>query len=181
MNHESTRESEVRGPISDVSGYIVFSQGDEGAAHVSAHRMLDNGQLEAGYLPLGTWLDGRTGAGSDWTHLQFHMAIFELGIGDWNAAYERFLTEILPVAATSENALTDAPGLLWRLAIAAPQTVELPWQPLRRTALNGMRQLHEPFVELHKLLAFAGAGDHDSIKAWLRIHARQIRSQRDRD
>ena len=179
MNNEMTLQPTVRGPVVDVSGYTVFSHGHEGAAHVSAHRMLDEGQIALGHTQLGAWLDDRTGSGSDWAHLQFHMAIFELGVGRWKAAYARFLTEILPVAATTEDALTDAPGLLWRLAITATEAVELPWQALRRTAHDSMRQLREPFVELHHLLTFAGARDRDSIDAWLRIHASQIRSQRE--
>lgn len=180
MNHESTRKTAAQSRVTDSSGYVVFSHGDEGAAHVTAHRMLDNGQIELGYAQLGTWLDGRTGAGSDWAHLQFHMGIFELGVGDWDAAYARFLSEILPVAATTEDALTDAPGLLWRIAMTAPGSVDLPWEPLRRAALSSMRRLRDPFVELHHLLAFAGAGDRDSIEAWLRMHARMIRTQRER-
>ncbi len=162
----------------DTSGFVIFSQGGDGGAHVIAHRMLDQGRIALGHDRLGAWLDGRKGHGSSWVHLQFHMAIFELGIGDWSAAYERFLAEILPVAAATEDALTDAPGLLWRLAIAAPEAVELPWEPLRRTALAGMSHSREPFVELYRLLTFAGAGDRDSIDAWLRLHARQIHSQR---
>ena len=150
MNNERTLQPTVGSPVTDVSGYTVFSHGDEGAAHVAAHRLLDDGQIALGHAQLGTWLDGRTGSGSDWTHLQFHMAIFELGVGDWDAAYDRFLTEILPVAATTEDALTDAPGLLWRLAIEAPAEVELPWQPLRRTALESMRELREPFWVGHE-------------------------------
>jgi len=162
----------------DTSGQAIFSHGDEGAAHVAAHGLLDRGQHALGYERLGAWLDGRTGSGSDWVHLQFHMALFELGVGKWHAACERFLDEILPVAEATEDALTDAPGLLWRLAITAPLRVELPWQPLRRAALCSMRELREPYVELHHLLTFAGARDRDSIDAWLRLHARQIHSRR---
>lgn len=164
----------------DTSGYVVFSNGGEGSAHVMAHRMLDQGQIVLGHDRLGAWLEGRTGSGSDWAHLQFHMAIFELGIGAWDAAYERFLIEVLPVAEKTEHALTDGPGLLWRLAITAPTPIDLPWAVLRQTALRSMRQIRDPFVELHHLLAFAGAGDRESIDAWLRMHTREIRSERER-
>ena len=189
MNHASSHQihanprSQAARPeatrATDTSGYVIFSEGDEGTAHTLAHRMLDQGQIALGHARLGAWLEGRDGSGSDWAHLQFHMAIFELGIGDWNAAYERFVDEILPVAETTEDALTDGPGLLWRLAIASPSPVDLPWQTLRQTARASMRQIREPFVELHHLLAFAGASDRDSIDDWLRLHTRQIRSQRE--
>lgn len=154
-------------PALDASGYAVFSAGDAGDAHVQAHRALDEGRHELGRRQLGAWLDGRVGAGSEWVHLQFHMAIFELAADDWKAAYTRFMKEILPAAARTEFALTDAPGLLWRLALTAMHPVELPWAQLRRTALRCMRRPSEPFVELHHLLALAGAGDVESLDRWL--------------
>ena len=127
-------------PAQDISGYQVFSSGDVGAAHVMAHRMLDENQIELGHQRLGEWLQNRTGSGSDWIHLQFHMAVFELATNDWDAAYARFMNEILPTATTTEEALTDAPALLCRLALAAPAQVELPWDALRNTALGRMRR-----------------------------------------
>jgi len=189
MNQESTRgttaqhtlyhELDDEARATDISGYAVFSDGDEGTAHVMAHRMLDQDQSAAGHDWLGAWLNGRTGSGSNWSHLQFHMAIFELGVGDWDSAYTRFHSEILPIAATTEDALTDGPGLLWRLAITAPNAVDLPWEPLRQTALCSMRRLRTPFVELHHLLTFAGAGDLNGIDAWLDMHSREIQSLRE--
>ena len=94
----------------DRSGYVVFSDGDIGAAHVMAHELLDTGEILVGRERLGQWLTGREGAGSDWAHIQFHMAVFELEAGDWDAAYARFLKEVMPIAAASEDALTDAPA-----------------------------------------------------------------------
>ena len=73
----------------DVSRFGVFSHGDAGQAHVAAHRMLDEGRHELGHRLLGAWLEGRSGSGSDWTHLQWHMAVFELAVGQWDAAFAR--------------------------------------------------------------------------------------------
>ena len=39
--------------IKDRSGYVVFSEGDVGAAHVRAHELLDSGQIELGRQQLG--------------------------------------------------------------------------------------------------------------------------------
>jgi hypothetical protein len=158
-------------PARDSSGYVIFSAGDAGAAHVRAHELLDRGQIERGHRELGAYLEHRTGAGSDWVHLHFHMGIFELALGDWTGAYRRFRKEILPAASNTDCAYTDAPALLWRLALAAPQSVPLPWEALRRSALKGMREPSHAFVELHHLLALAGAGDSTSIERWLASHA----------
>ena len=155
-------------PVHDVSGYTIFSSGDAGDAHVMAHRMLDENRIELGHQLLGEWLQKHSGSGSDWIHLHFHMAIFELVMGDWHGAYKRFMNEILPAATASEEALTDAPALLWRLALTFPGDIELPWEALRNTALNRMQRPSDPFVELHNLLALAGARDVASIDEWLK-------------
>jgi hypothetical protein len=156
--------------IRDRSGYVVFSEGDVGAAHVLAHELLDSGQIELGRQRLGRWLSGRSGAGSDWAHIQFHMAVFELGAGDWRAAYDRFVDELLPIATTSQDALTDAPALAWRLALSGAGRERLPWEALRENALSSLAQPTDPYVELHNLLALAGARDADGIDAWLDAH-----------
>lgn len=167
-------------PARDASGYVVFSAGEAGRAHVTAHRMLDQGQYRQGRQLLGAWLEGRTGAGSEWVHLQWHMAVFELAEGEWDAAYARFRKFILPAAAGSEDALTDAPALLWRLALAAPAPVDLPWGPVRERALARMRRRSEPYVELHNLLAVAGAGDLESLDRWIRHRGPAARSRQER-
>jgi hypothetical protein len=145
-----------------------------------AHRLLDENRIELGHQLLGDWLQSHTGSGSDWIHLQFHMAVFELAMNDWDAAYTRFMNEILPAAATTEEALTDAPALLWRLALTASEPVRLPWEALRRTALSRMRRPSEPFVELHNLLALAGASDLASIDDWLKTRPANVLSRRER-
>lgn len=167
IRETATDLTTLTGAVQDISGYTVFSAGDAGAAHVMAHRMLDENRIKLGHQLLGDWLQGRTGSGSDWLHLQFHMAVFELALDDWDAAYTRFMNEILPAAATTEEALTDAPALLWRLALTSPEPVALPWKALQQTALARMQRPSDPFVELHNLLALAGAGDITSIERWL--------------
>lgn len=150
----------------DASGFAVFSDGDAGAAHVMAHRLLDGNRIALGHRLLGDWLDGHAGSGSDWVHLQFHMCLFELGLNRWDRAHERFTRYILPATQTAE-ALTDAPALLWRLALAAPRPIELPWHAVRAAALKQLPEPADPYVELHSLLALAGAGDIASLDHWL--------------
>lgn len=156
----------------DVGGYEIFSHGHSGEAHALAHRLTDTARWGLGHHLLGEWLDTHSGQGSDWVHLQFHMAIFELALGEWDSAHRRFLSEVLPTAAGTAEALTDAPALLWRLALSAPESVMLPWQPIRRTALAHMWDTPDPFVQLHHLMALAGANDTGSIALWLRTDSR---------
>jgi hypothetical protein len=132
-------------------------------AHGSPHTTV--GQPEEGHRVLGAWLAAHDGAGSDWTHLQWHMAVYEIGAGQWTSAFARFVRHILPAVSTGD-AYTDGPSLLWRLSLTRPGPVEIPWEPIHDAAIEGLRRPSSPYVELHHLLAFAGAGDVFSIKRW---------------
>ena len=151
----------------DSSGYAMFSTGEKGDIHVIAHQMLDSGRNKLGQQLLGAWLDDHSDIGSEWTHLQWHMAVFDLSLGKWHAALARFQKQILPVVVTSFDALTDAPALLWRLSLAVDAPVALPWKPVHLRALASMKQPRSAFVEIHNLLALAGARDFDSLERWL--------------
>ena len=151
----------------DRSGFGVFSHGDAGDAHVMAHRMLDEERYELGHRLLGAWLEQHEGNGSRWTHLQWHMGVFEIAVGRWKAALRRFETEILPVAAASFDALTDAPAMLWRLQLAAPRPVALDWEAVHDAAARCLAEPCDAYVELHCLLALAGSGDIEALDRWL--------------
>jgi hypothetical protein len=157
----------------DESGYVVFSGGEIGQAHVLAHRYADAGQADLGRRCLGRWLEGRSGAGSDWAHIQFHQALFELEDGDWDAAHRRFTAEILPAAVRTDEALTDAPALAWRLGLSARGQRPLGWAGLRETALRNLGRDSAPFAEVHHLLALAGSRDTQSLTRWLRRRGRR--------
>ncbi len=177
MTTQTTNPTRLTTPARDVSGFAIFAAGDMGEAHVVAHQMFDELRFEDGHRWLGDWLATRTGSGSDWMHLQFHMALFELTVDRWDDAYARFTAEILPVAEATNDALTDAPALAWQLALTAPNEAPIDWDALRRTALRNAGRPTTPFVELHHLLAFAGANDVDSIERWLsKIRRRSIGS-----
>ena len=157
-----------QGGIKDASGFAVFADGSSGAAHVMAHRMLDEGREGEGLLRLGGWLDGHTGGGSEWIHLQWHMAVFEIWAGRLNEARQRYLREIQPVVPQG-LALTDAPSLLWRLSLAGDPSPQLDWDLLREVALARVHSESDPYVELHHLLAFAGARDVELLTRWLDV------------
>ena len=164
-------------PFRDCDGYAVFSEGDAGAIHILAHRMLDENRNELGHQLLGTWLKRNTGSGSQWIHLQWHMAVFDLALGHWHAAFARYLEHIVPAVASSDDALIDAPALLWRLLLTAGKTTDLPWEPVRSRALAAMKQPCDPYVEVHNLLALAGAKDIEALDRCLQDRPIRHRSR----
>ena len=153
--------------VHDISGFQIFSDSEIGHAHMVAHRMLDMGRANKGHELLSNWLRGRTGEGAEWVHIQWHMLVFELAIGRWQSAYDRFTTQVLPAARTSDLAVTDAPSGLWRLALAAPAPIALPWEHVATRARQRLRAECKPYAALHDLLALAGARDVRSITGWM--------------
>lgn len=152
----------------DASGFRVFSSGDAGEIHVLAHRMLDEGRMEDGHRVLGAWLEERRGSGREWIHLQWHMAVFEIAVGRIEEAFERFHREILPAVPTGE-ALTDAPSLLWRLSLATGESLDIDWRPVGEAAQARLATSDDPYIELHNLLALAGAEDLELLTQWLDV------------
>jgi hypothetical protein len=128
---------------------------------------LDQERHPAGRRVLGRWLDEHAGDGPRWVHLQWHMLVFELGIGDWHAAHRRYRRAILPVARETDAAITDGPQALLRLCWAAPEPVALPWRDASARAVARLEAEGSPFERLHDLLAVAGARDLDVIDWWL--------------
>ena len=173
---ELAHQTVARNSASDQIGYQLFSHGALGQVHIDAHRLMDSGHIELGHKTLGNWLENHQGTGSEWAHLHFHMAQFELGLGQWQRAYWRFRSEILPIASTTKEALTDAPALLWQLACKAPEGIDLPWEPLRRTALDSMEEQNTPYIDAHNLLALAGAQDAGSLEIWIKSRSRSNRA-----
>jgi hypothetical protein len=57
--------------------------------------------------------------------------------------------------------------------------VEIPWEPVREAAIEGLRAPSSPYVELHHLLALAGAGDGSSISRWRSARTRDVASLSD--
>jgi hypothetical protein len=101
--------------------------------------------------------------------MHWHMGVFELALGEWTAAYARFNEFILPAVDRGEAA-TDAPAMLWRLRLNAPRPAPLPWEVVRKYALESLEAEADDFVVLHDLLALAGAGDVPNLDRWLHTH-----------
>jgi hypothetical protein len=155
-------------PSLDTSGAHIFGGGDLGSAHVEAHHHLDSGDPEAGYQALRAALEGRSGSGSDWVHLQWHLLVFEIALGDFARARVRFEEHILPAVPKRES-LTDGPAALWRFPLAAPHR-RLCRQAVWDAAREGLGKSPSAFIELHNLLAIAGASDLGLLDAWLSRH-----------
>lgn len=88
------------------------------AAHSVAHVYFERGEAETGAEVLGTWLQGFDCPASSYVHLSWHLALFELALGYYQRALERYERDIRPsVAARSLATLPDSASFLWRVRL----------------------------------------------------------------
>jgi hypothetical protein len=161
------------------NGFRPFNDGAAGRVHDRVHRLIDDARHDEARTLLGDWLDCNQGSGSEWVHLQWHLAVLELGSGALLEALERFRLHIRP-AIEAREALTDAPSLLWRLFLAGSRGLKLDWDRVRAAANHHGDHRQDPYVDLHDVLALAGAGDLRSLDRWLDAHLDGVGSEQDR-
>jgi hypothetical protein len=161
------------------NGFRPFGDGDRGRVHDRVHQLIDDARYDEARTLLEDWLDHHDGGGGEWVHLQWHLAVLELGSGTPTEALDRFRIHIRPAIEAGE-ALTDAPSLLWRLCLAGQRGLKDDWERVRAAADRPQDHRHDPYVELHDALALAGAGDLGSLDRWLDTHLDHAGSEEDR-
>jgi hypothetical protein len=128
--------------------------------------------MREGHARLASWLkdhDGPHLEASERAHLHWHMLVFELSVGPWQAAYRRFHAQLLPAVAQG-HAAVDAPAALWWLRLRANAEVKLPWAPVQQYARAALPTERDPYTTLYHLLALAGAEDTEALEQWLHKH-----------
>jgi tetratricopeptide (TPR) repeat protein len=138
------------------------------AAHSVAHVYFERGDAVAGKDFLGNWLAGFDCPASSYVHLSWHLALFELALGQYQRAIERYEQDIRPsVVAKSMATLPDGASFLWRVQLysgtpsshpAAP-----PWQDVRALAAPMAANPGFAFVVAHAALALAASDDQDGL------------------
>ncbi len=137
------------------------------AAHGLAHACFEEGDTAAGADFVEGWLGGYTPEGRLHCHLSWHLALFELGRGRPERAWEAYRRAIAPGASRSAPllTLTDAASLLWRLHLSDEGPRALPWPDVARFAGESYPEAGLAFADLHCAIAFAAAGDWPAFDA----------------
>ena len=161
------------------NGFQPFSAGDGGKVHDRVHHLIDDERYDEALTLLSGWLDRHEGSGSEWVHLQWHMAVLEISAGRPLDALERFRVYIRPAVRAGE-AVTDAPSLLWRLCLAGTRGLEPDWDRVRAAADRHEDHGRDPYVELHDVLALTGARDFRSLDRKLDALLESVGSKQDR-
>lgn len=154
------------------------------AVHSVAHVYFERGDAVAGADFLRTWLEGFDCPASSYVHLSWHLALFELALGQYQRAIERYEQDIRPyVVAKSMATLPDSASFLWRVQMysgtrlshpAAP-----PWEDVRPLATPMAEKPGFAFQVAHAALALAACDDRDALTMMM-AHLQRTAEQGDR-
>lgn len=127
------------------------------AAHARVHAHVELGETAAGVAFLTDWLRDYDPAAQLHCHLNWHLALFELDLGESERAIARYQAAIRPSVASSAPmaTLADAASLLWRCALYEVGPRPLPWEEVADLAERRFPRAGLAFADLHAAMAEA--------------------------
>lgn len=142
------------------------------AAHSVAHVYFERGDAAAGADFLENWLNGFDCPASSYVHLSWHLALFELALGQYQRAIERYEADIRPyVVAKSMATLPDSASFLWRVQMysggQSSPPLTPPWEEVRTLATPMAEKPGFAFQVAHAALALAASHDQEALTMML--------------
>jgi tetratricopeptide (TPR) repeat protein len=136
------------------------------AAHARTHAHVELGETVAGVEFLTGWVRDYDAAAQLHCHLNWHLALFELDLGESERALARYRAAIRPAAASSAPmaTLADAASLLWRCALHGVGPRPLPWEEVAGLAERRFPRAGLAFADLHAAMAEAATGAAASLE-----------------
>jgi tetratricopeptide (TPR) repeat protein len=138
------------------------------ATHSVAHVYFERGDAAAGADFLRNWLNGFDCPASSYVHLSWHLAVFELALGQYQRAIERYEEDIRPyVVAKSIATLPDSASFVWWVQMYSGDQPSPPltplWDEVRTLATPMAEQPGFAFQVAHAALALAASNDQDAL------------------
>jgi tetratricopeptide (TPR) repeat protein len=130
------------------------------AAHARIHAHVELGETKDGVAFATEWLKDYDPAAQLHCHLNWHLALFELDLGEDERAIARYRRAIRPAAASSAPmaTLADAASLLWRCTLYDAGPRPLPWGEVAELAERRFPRAGLAFADLHAAMAEAATG-----------------------
>jgi len=138
-------------------------------AHVKAHVHYEAGEKEQGLKYLQQWLPGYAKDGLLHCHINWHVALWQMELGDAEEATRTYLRGVHPGASWGPpiNVLTDAAAFLWRAGLAGnPRDTKL-WQEVSAYGSKYFPAAGLAFADVHRALAYAATGDELALETLL--------------
>ena len=136
-------------------------------AHGMAHVCYESGDAPGGRDFLSSWLADYPRDGAFHGHLSWHLALVELGAGNWTAAKQLYRDAIAPDRHPGgpQQKVWDGVAFLWRSELAGHPRDESAWRTLYDYAKTALPRPGAGLADLHVILADAVMGDVDALAA----------------
>lgn len=135
-------------------------------AHVKAHVHYEANEKEQGLKFLQGWIKGYAKEGLLHCHIHWHIALWQLELGDYAAAKRTYLQGVHPGGAWGPpiNVLSDSAAFLWRAELAGHRRDERLWQEVSAYGSKNFPAAGLAFADVHRALAYAATGDAPALE-----------------
>lgn len=135
-------------------------------AHIRGHVYYESGDPGAGLSYLGDWWRSYGKQGQMHCHISWHLALWELELGNPQRAWEIYHAHLHPGASWGPplNALSDSASFLFRAEMAGEARDPKLWKDVSDYALKWFPEPRLSFADIHGALAHAMAGNSDALR-----------------
>jgi tetratricopeptide (TPR) repeat protein len=148
------------------------------ASHNMAHCFYETADYTGGIEFIAQWIDDYDARAPFFSHLNWHLALFELTQGRYKRAHEIYRQTIRPSVLEQAGGLgppiADATSLLWRFRLYGYAVPEGEWAEVARFSRDAYHAGSYAWQDMHAALALAATGDTttlDEMTARLRRRA----------
>jgi len=145
---------------------VMLNRKNAHVAHGMAHVCYEGGDGGAGREFLTDWLASYPRSGGFHGHLSWHLALFELGAGNWAAAQQLYRDAIHLDRHGSgpQQRVTDGTAFLWRSELAGHPRDIAAWRATYEYAAEALPRPGPGLADLHVIVAQAVLGDHAALE-----------------
>lgn len=148
---------------------LALAPHNANAAHVRAHVYYELEQPLEGAAFLRSWLAGNAPMALLRGHLAWHLALWELALGNSAQGWALYDAEFgAPLHGAGPptpplNVLTDAASWLWRAELKGASRRDEEWRLLESLAVERFAHAGIPFADIHVAMVHARAGRDDAV------------------
>ncbi len=149
---------------------VMLNRKNAHGAHGIAHVCYESGDPDTGRGFLSSWLATYPKDGAFHGHLSWHLALFELGAGQWPEALRLYRDAIALERHSGgpQQKMTDGTSFLWRSELAGQPRDTAAWRALYEYAASELPRPGAGLSDLHVILAQAVMGDDAALDARVR-------------
>ena len=146
---------------------VMLNRKNAHCAHGMAHVCYESGDVDGGRDFLSSWLAAYPRDGAFHGHLSWHLALFELGNGNWTAAQQVYRDAVVPERHPGgpQQKMWDSTAFLWRSELAGHPRDKLAWRALYDYGTSALPRPGAGLADLHVILSYAVMRDDAALDA----------------